>query len=226
MKILAIECTHRIACVAVKNGGTLVEECVGEWQKTAEAIVPLVGRVMDASGLRPQELDCVAVSSGPGSFTALRIGMSAAKGIAYGAGCPLVPVPTLTAMAVAASRHVGAEHLVPVVPSRPGEYFYAVFRRLKGSGALEELVSSRCMSGELEGRLGPFLASAAVVGRDVALLAEAAESLAPNCLEASFFTAASLLPDAEHAVREARYAGVQEVMPDYRQIFVPGSGKQ
>jgi tRNA threonylcarbamoyladenosine biosynthesis protein TsaB len=52
------------------------------------------------SGIQPADLDSVAVSEGPGSFTGLRIGFSAAKGIAYGANIPIVPVPTYEAFAL------------------------------------------------------------------------------------------------------------------------------
>jgi tRNA threonylcarbamoyladenosine biosynthesis protein TsaB len=51
------------------------------------------------SGIKPAELDSIAISEGPGSFTGLRIGFSAAKGIAYGANIPIVPVPTYEAFA-------------------------------------------------------------------------------------------------------------------------------
>ena len=226
MKILAIECTHQLACVAVKNGSRLVERVNEEWQKTAEAIVPLVKQVMSEAGLRPTDLDGVAVSSGPGSFTALRIGMSAAKGIAFGAGRPLVAVPTLPAMAAAAVAHTGSTHIVPVIPSRPGEYFYSIYHRDGGDGVPRELESSRCQAAELAGHLEKLAGEFVIVGRSIAELALHDAALAPFCIEASFFTAASLLDYAEKALAEGVDGMLAEAVPDYRQQFVPGQQQQ
>lgn len=219
MKILAIECTHGFASAAVSNGERVVERRLAEWQKTAESLVPLVMQVMDEAGLTVAELDGVAVSSGPGSFTALRIGLSVAKGIAFGAGLPLVPVPTLLAMADAAAKHTAATHIVPVIPSRAGEYFYSIFA-LK-DGALSEIDSSRCLVSELPGRLAALTGSLAIVSRPFDLLAEEAPSLAPYLLDASFFSAATLLSHACKSLAEGAAGTAAGTLPDYRQAFVP-----
>ena len=129
MHILAIECTHISLSVAVMSGNTVRLVSGQEWSRAAETILPLVQQALEESGTPGAMLDAVAVSSGPGSFTALRIGMSAAKGIAFGFGVPLVPVPTLPAMAVAALPFTDAEVIVPVIPSRRDEYYYACYSR-------------------------------------------------------------------------------------------------
>ena len=226
MKILAIECTHHVACVAVKNGSEVVERLNAEWQKTAEAIVPLVIDAMTAAGLRATELDGVAVSSGPGSFTALRSGMSAAKGIAFGAGRPLVTVPTMPAMAASAMAYTGSTHIVTVIPSRPGEYYYSIYRREVDDAMPTELESARCQAVELSGRLEKLAGDFIVVGRSLAELIAQDAALASRCVEASFFTASSLLGYAEKALSKGVDAVLAEVVPDYRQQFVSGQQKQ
>lgn len=65
----------------------------------SEKIFESIDHLFGASGISPLELGAVAISEGPGSFTGLRIGMSAAKGLAHGASVPLVPVPTFEALA-------------------------------------------------------------------------------------------------------------------------------
>ena len=100
MNILAIECTHEALSVAVVKGGIVTEAVSADWKRAAESLVPLVEQVMTESRLNRRELEYIAISSGPGSFTALRIGMSVAKGIAYGLGIPLVPVPTMPALSL------------------------------------------------------------------------------------------------------------------------------
>ncbi len=69
----------------------------------AEKLFDAIDYVMKSANVRPEMLDVVAVSAGPGSFTGLRIGMSAAKGIAFGAGLPITAVPTFEALAMEAS---------------------------------------------------------------------------------------------------------------------------
>ncbi|NTW52436.1 MAG: tRNA (adenosine(37)-N6)-threonylcarbamoyltransferase complex dimerization subunit type 1 TsaB [Chlorobiaceae bacterium] len=226
MKILAIECTHHIACVAVNNGSELVERFNHDWQKTTELIVPLVMDAMNAAGVRPDQLDGIAVSSGPGSFTALRIGMSAAKGIAFGAGRPLFTVPTMQAMAAAARPQSSSPHIVTLIPSRPGEYYYSIYRSDGSEGKLTEIESSRTMVADLPGRLEALAGEFVIVGRGLDELAGHDASLAPYCIEASFFTAASLLPYAEKALSDGVDGMLAEVVPDYRQQFVSGQQKQ
>ncbi|NTU93579.1 MAG: tRNA (adenosine(37)-N6)-threonylcarbamoyltransferase complex dimerization subunit type 1 TsaB [Chlorobiaceae bacterium] len=226
MNLLAIECTHQLAAVAVKNGNRIVERASTDWQKAAEAILPLVVQAMGDAGLVPAELDGVAVSAGPGSFTALRIGMSAAKGIAYGAGCPLVPIPTLHAMAAAACNRTEATCIVPLIPSRPGEYFYAIYLRPAASCALEEIGHGREMAAELVVRLKPFAGDFSVTVRDLSGLESLASELSSGALDATFFTASSLLDMAEQVLVNGRAASLAEASPDYRQIFVPLQKKQ
>ncbi len=221
MSILAIECTHQFASVAVKHGQGIVERSGAGWQQSAEALIPLVAGAMADAGLVPAELDCVAVSAGPGSFTALRIGMSVAKGIAYGTGCPLVPVSTLLAMASGAVASTDASCIVPLVPSRPGEYFYGRYRRSTDSGVFEELEQGRCMASGLEAVLGRCDGDAVATARDIATLRTHAPGLSATLLEASFFSASSLLQIAAAGVAERPVTRLSDTSPDYRQIFVP-----
>jgi len=66
----------------------------------AEKIFEIIDWLFKISKTNPEEVNCIAISAGPGSFTGLRIGMSAAKGIAYGLGLPIVDVPTYEAFAM------------------------------------------------------------------------------------------------------------------------------
>jgi tRNA threonylcarbamoyladenosine biosynthesis protein TsaB len=217
MKILAIECTHGFASAAVSHGERIFERRLADWQKTAESLVPLVMEVMAAAGLTVAELDGVAVSSGPGSFTALRIGMSAAKGIAFGASLPLVPAPTLLAMAEVAAAQVASSYIVPVIPSRAGEYFYSIFS--VDDGAFSEIESSRCLVSELPAKLSELKDSFAIVSRSADLLADEAPSLAPHLADASTFSAASLFRHASKALSAGMVESASGAVPDYRQAF-------
>jgi len=223
MNILAIECTHAHLSVALlTESGAVTEVLSAEWKKAAETLVPLIEQVIGDSGLDRHELDAIAVSSGPGSFTSLRIGMSVAKGVAYGLGLPLIPVPTMPT--IAASLPDKAGKIMAVVPSRKGEYYYAIYNQ-------DDLASGLWHDEVERGSAADVAAAAAgnagvvVVGRG---LSEIIPLLAGSCAvyrEADFFTAKSLIPHALRLFSGADAAELNAVTPDYRQMFTPNGGK-
>lgn len=222
MNILAIECTHAALSVAVMNAGVVTEVGSADWKKAAETLVPLIERVMTESALNLKQLDCIAISSGPGSFTALRIGMAIAKGVAYGLGIPLVPVPTMPAMA--ASLHAESGSIMAVIPSRKGEYYYAsYFPEELASGLWHDEVK-RGSASDVVAAISLVNGGAVVVGRG---LNELIPLLASSCAvyrEAELFSACSLFPAAQRLFAGADAAELNGVTPDYRQMFTPNGG--
>jgi len=222
MNILSVECTHAHLSVAVTNAGAITEIQSAEWKKAAESLVPLIDRVLVEAGLDRHELDAIAISSGPGSFTSLRIGMSVAKGVAYGLGLPLIPVPTLPAMA--ASLPDKADKIMAVVPSRKGEYYYAIYHQ-------DDLASGLWHDEVERGSAADVAAAAAgnpgvvVVGRGLAEIIPLLSGSGAVYHEADFFTARSLLSAAEKLFASADAAELNAVTPDYRQAFTPNGGK-
>ena len=102
MLILAID-TALDACAAAlldtEAGKLIAQEAQAMKRGHAEALMPLIGRVIAASGIAFTDLGRIAVTTGPGSFTGLRVGLSAARGIALAANIPAVGVTTLAAYA-------------------------------------------------------------------------------------------------------------------------------
>ncbi|MCX6180046.1 MAG: tRNA (adenosine(37)-N6)-threonylcarbamoyltransferase complex dimerization subunit type 1 TsaB [Chlorobiales bacterium] len=220
MNILAIECTHAALSVAVMKTGIVTEIKSADWRKAAEALVPLIEEVMEAGRLKQQDLDCIAVSSGPGSFTSLRIGIAVAKGIAYGLGIPLIPVPTMPAMAASLQADIGGVVMV-VIQARKGEYYYASY-------ISEDLFSGVWHDEILRGSANDVAAAVQqgtlVVGRQ---LDELVPILAAACTvykEADFFSARALFASAERRYTGTDAAGIDKVHPDYRQMFIPHVG--
>ena len=76
----------------------------------SEKIFDTIGYLFKSNGINAADLDAIAVSEGPGSFTGLRIGMSAAKGLAHGASLPLISVPTFEALAFQLSHFLPEEY--------------------------------------------------------------------------------------------------------------------
>ena len=116
-RLLALDCAAGACSVAVRGGDTLLAaERIVMDRGHAEALMPMLARVMAAAGLAFDQLDAVAASVGPGSFTGLRIGLAAARGVALAAGLPTVPVTTLEAVAEAVG--VGPGPLLVVLDAK------------------------------------------------------------------------------------------------------------
>src|SRR5690606_11982336 len=95
----------------------------------AEQIFNSIDFVLKSAGIKPDELSAVAVSSGPGSFTGLRIGMSAAKGFAFGAGLPIIAVPTFDALALQISSVLPENSVFSIANKvNADEIYYAKFQ--------------------------------------------------------------------------------------------------
>ncbi len=109
MKILALETTETLGSVAVMLDGNLFSEMdLDRKQRSAQSLAPAIGALLDRVGWRAAEVQLVAVSRGPGSFTGLRVGITAAKVFAYAVGAEVLGVDTLEAIAAAAPREVSA----------------------------------------------------------------------------------------------------------------------
>ena len=92
----------------------------------AEALMPLIARVMKASGIAFASLDRIAVTTGPGSFTGLRVGLSAARGIALAAGKPVVGLTTLTAYAAPVVARNSEQPVISAIDARHDHVYFQV----------------------------------------------------------------------------------------------------
>lgn len=102
MRTLAIETTEKPGSVAAMcDDNVLSEKTLEPSQRTAQSLVPAIGALLDRVGWSPGDVQLVAVSVGPGSFTGLRIGVTAAKTYAYAVGAAILGVDTLEAIAAA-----------------------------------------------------------------------------------------------------------------------------
>jgi tRNA threonylcarbamoyladenosine biosynthesis protein TsaB len=134
MLTLAID-TALDACAAAvldtETGDLLAEESQAMKRGHAEALMPLIGRVIEASGITFADLGRIAVTTGPGSFTGLRVGLSAARGIGLAANIPVVGVTTLAAYAAPVVSQ-NAEH--PVISAIDARHDHLYFQIVSGNG--------------------------------------------------------------------------------------------
>ncbi|KRR23464.1 tRNA (adenosine(37)-N6)-threonylcarbamoyltransferase complex dimerization subunit type 1 TsaB [Bradyrhizobium retamae] len=135
MLILSIDTALDACAAAVLDtgaGGVIARESQAMKRGHAEALMPLIARVMKASGVAFAALDRVAATTGPGSFTGLRVGLSAARGIALAAGKPVVGVTTLTVFAAPIVSE-SSEH--PVIAAIDARHDHVYFQVLGGDGS-------------------------------------------------------------------------------------------
>lgn len=112
-----------------KDGISLSISENGEQKDHAFWLHTAVEKIMAGNGFSMRDLDAVAVTSGPGSYTGLRVGMAAAKGFCYGLQIPLVTENTLKVMAFAAREQVAStDFLCPMIDARRMEVFIAVYQ--------------------------------------------------------------------------------------------------
>ena len=143
MKILALESSAKAASCAILSDGELLASA---WQATglthSRTLLPMVEDMLKNSELSVQEIDAVAVAAGPGSFTGLRIGIAAVKGLAWAAEKPCIPVSTLEAMAWPLAHLEG--NIICAMDARRQQIYNAVF--LAESGELTRLREDRAVS--------------------------------------------------------------------------------
>src|SRR2546421_8662859 len=134
MLILSID-TALDACAAAvldtSAGGVIALESQAMKRGHAEALMPVIARVIKQSGVGFEALDRIAATTGPGSFTGLRVGLSAARGIALAAGKPVVGVTTLTAYAAPVVSENG-EH--PIIAAIDARHDHVYFQAVSGDG--------------------------------------------------------------------------------------------
>src|SRR5712671_3110525 len=129
MRVLAIDTALEACSAAVLDtgGGITASESLAMTRGHAEALMPLIARVVNGAGIEFAQLDRIAVTTGPGSFTGLRVGISAARGIALAAGKPAIGLSTLSGFA---APHIAADDtkaVVAVVDARHEQVYLQVF---------------------------------------------------------------------------------------------------
>lgn len=125
--ILNIETATKNCSVALaKDGKTILcKEIAEEGYSHAERLHVFIEAIIEEAGIALQDLSAIAVSQGPGSYTGLRIGVSAAKGLCYALDIPLIAVDTLQALAAQVTISSGL--IIPMIDARRMEVYSAVF---------------------------------------------------------------------------------------------------
>lgn len=217
MKILALETSAKAVSAAVTEDGKLL--CSG-YQDTglthSRTLMPIVEHILQNTGMTIQDMDAIAVAVGPGSFTGIRIGVAAAKGLAQAAQKPTLAVSTLEAMAQNVAHMDGL--ILGAMDARRNQIYNALFRCR--SGVLTRLTPDRAialadLAEELREESDPII----VVGDGAALCYRSLTDAGISCQIAPphlvMQHAASVAFVAEKAARADQFLSAQELQPFY-----------
>lgn len=171
MYVLGIESATPVAAVAVAGPqGVLAERMVFNRRTHSVNLLPMIKAVLEESGVGRHGITGIAVSRGPGSFTGLRIGISAAKALARVMGVPVVGIPTLEALAypLAGQRSL----ICPVLNARKNEVYAAVY----DNDGLE----LHCLAGPMAVRPGKLVEILLSLGGPVLFVGDGAAVYGPD----------------------------------------------
>jgi tRNA threonylcarbamoyladenosine biosynthesis protein TsaB len=166
---LALDTSHPVGSVALARDGDLVSS--EQFREPASHLVALghaVDRVLSSAGLDAAGIDRLAIVTGPGSFTGLRIGLSFAKGLHAATGVPLV---TMDALRLLALPWLSKGRVCAMIDARRGEVYAALFEQVAGTGEVRETLSPRALSPEtwreaLSATPDVFVGTGAIAHRD------------------------------------------------------------
>jgi tRNA threonylcarbamoyladenosine biosynthesis protein TsaB len=210
MNLLAIDCTESPLTVAATNGAQTAFEKGNIWQKSSEQILPLIERALLSSQIEPSRLSAVALSSGPGSFTALRIGIATAKGLCCANDIPLILIPTFDPFAVSTFQRSPFENLFIIMHSKSDEFYVGVAKR--GGEVLYDYLTV----GALNQKIKSFR-SVAIVGRNLSKWIPLIE--ADDIIDGAFFTAESFLSLAKEKFEKGEFSDLATAEPLYLKNF-------
>lgn len=217
MKVLGIDSSSLVASVAVVTDEVLTAEYTVNFKKThSQTLLPMIDEVVSMLEMDLHEVDAIAVSGGPGSFTGLRIGTATAKGLGLALEKPLIHVPTVDAMAY---NLWGSEALIcPIMDARRNQVYTGLYHCRREL----EIVMSQCAMDmmELIQKLNAMGEAVIFLGDGVPVCREMVEK---NMTVSFDFApaqnnrqrAASVASLGMQYLREGRIVSAAEFEPDY-----------
>lgn len=183
MIILGVDTSAKTVSVAVGNETAILSEAGATTALThSQTMIPMLSSVLQAANLTIEQIDCFAVSVGPGSFTGLRIGIGAVKGMAYGTGKPCVGVSTLDAL----SRNLsGVDGVIcAAMDARCSQVYTALFESTPAG--ISRMTEDEALTlDELLQKLQPIQKSIFFVGDGAQLCYNRYKDVLPNIFLAS-----------------------------------------
>ncbi|EKP0312685.1 tRNA (adenosine(37)-N6)-threonylcarbamoyltransferase complex dimerization subunit type 1 TsaB [Aeromonas veronii] len=204
LKILAVDTATEACSAALLVGDKLFSRWEEAPRDHTRKILPMVQAVLEDAGISLSDLDAIAFGRGPGSFTGVRIGISVAQGLAFGAGVPLIGISTLAAMAQGAYRLDGAEQVLTAIDARMNEVYFGRYELIDGRMQLvgDEVVSEPAALVDVRGKLAGLVTC---VGTGFETYGETLSGLAD-----------------ELAVSQVRFPAAEDMLPLARAAWLAG----
>ena len=158
MRILALDSCSRAGGAAVLRDGQILGSVMLDCGYThSETLLVSVNDLLSSLRMKLRDMDAIAVTVGPGSFTGIRIGLATAKGLAMAAGLPLLPVSSLLALAYNIACFDGV--IAACMDARRGQVYNALFARKQNMHRLcpDRAVSAAALADELTRRGAPVI---------------------------------------------------------------------
>lgn len=176
MKLLALDSSGLVASVAiVEDNITIAEYTVNHKKTHSQTLLPMLDEIKRMTELDLQTVDAIAVAAGPGSFTGLRIGSATAKGLGLALGIPIIPVPTVDALAY--NLYGSGKLICPVMDARRNQVYTGLYTFQKGSGddsAYDLHVIQKQCAVDIAEIVGRINAAGAETGAEVIFLGDGA----------------------------------------------------
>lgn len=220
MKILAVDTSATAASVAVAEENKLIGEfSINTALTHSQTLMPMVDELLKNTGLSVNDIYAVAVNTGPGSFTGVRIGVAAVKGIAFPKNLPCISVSTLESMAY---NMLGNDCIVcSVMDARCSQVYNALFR-VNGC-SVTRMTDDRALSlTDLKNELQNINEKVVLVGDGAVLCSEFLGSACENIMLAPFNnriqTASSVAYAAFKKINNGETLTADELMPVYLRL--------
>lgn len=129
LRILALDTATPACSVAIWQDGNIIAKQRLVEQQHSQYILPMIEQLLSEGQLSLAQLDAIAVGKGPGSFTGVRMAVSVAQGLAFGANLPILPISTLAILAEQAYQLTGHTQVLTAIDARMNELYWAVYQK-------------------------------------------------------------------------------------------------
>lgn len=219
MIVLGLETSSQAAsCALTVDGKLFGEYFINAGLTHSQTIMPMVESLLHSVGMEASAVDVLAVSTGPGSFTGLRIGLSAVKGMAMALDKPCAGVSTLHGLAVNGLPFQG--YMIPVLDARRAQVYTAVFEST-GDGLARRTEDAAIAIQELKERLQDLKGPKLLVGDGAALCKESLpeiEMLYTAPAHSRYQRAASVCAVAEELAKAGKLVTADALVPSYLRL--------
>ena len=209
--ILAIETSGPFCSAALRSGGEIKSNITENENEHGLVILDFIEDLLGRSNLKKDELDLIAVSNGPGSFTGLRVGCSVAQALAFANGIPLIPLSSLAVLAHQAYSKFEKGNIFVVINAHMKELYISSYQFKKEEIKIlqkERLINQEDLSNYIDANSKETF----YVGNGIRFLPNIVDK---NAYENIFSKASNMFGLIDLAIEQKSFVGAEEVSPNY-----------